>query len=143
MKKLLIYIGIGLLLALAAWYLLTRNKAGKELPATTAINTADEAGFTELLDYIKSMPNSGTYTSWWVGNIAAYGPGGAKESYINQEIYKVGGRITKTGRLFAATNELMSVPEYNQRLSGNTIVANSVYDKYMQIRGRIATAALN
>lgn len=139
LKKLPAYVWIigGILTAGVLYYAFVyapkkKNEAAAE-NKKAAINAADAAAYTALLEYIKQQLSPGNY-AWFINDVPMYFPGGSREIAFTSP--DIGGTVrSKVGRLYAATNELAAgnVDNWNAKAAQH-------FAKYQSLLATVANA---
>ena len=151
MKKPVIYtlLGMGIVALLYYFFVYRAEKAKATAEAAaqaalgSAINNADEAGYTELMQYIKTLPKYADWSQWWLNDLPLYFPGGDRQDWpanSGNSIFQLSGKVLKTARLSFAMNEINAavVPEWAQPFDGQPDVPTALFNKYKSIRAKIA-----
>lgn len=110
-----------------AYYLDNKFK----LPAN-AINKLDAQYYNTLLSFIKSVPWKQDM-SWFYADVALYQPGGARANWVTPD--KGSGKISLTGILSAACNELSTLPEWQGAAAAQAFAIGQQYQAAQVLAG--------
>jgi hypothetical protein len=122
--KLWIIAGAIVVVVLVYYFLVMRPKqTGNDPLGQYAIDSLDEQNYQALLALIQNaVPNE---WPWLSQDIPQYFPGGARSTWGAPD---VGGKRSKTGRLYTATGEVAQYPEW--QANGN-VQAWNLYQNYL------------